>query len=132
MAATQEDTMTTTQDTTSLLIALESRRCDAINRKDWDVLAAMLTDDLVHVHANGLTQDKAAYLQHVSSRPRRTERRDLVVRLHGDTAVMTGKLINTVDGAEATSDAPALAAMQVWVRNGDTWQQAAFQATRIG
>jgi ketosteroid isomerase-like protein len=123
--------MTTTRDATAELLALEEQRCDAINRQDWDALAALLTDDLVHVHANGLTQDKAVYLQHVSSRPRRTERRDLVVRLHGDTAVMTGKLTNLMDGETASTDTPTLAAMQVWVRSGDTWKQAAFQASRI-
>ena len=123
--------MTTTRDVSAELIALEEQRCDAINRQDWDALAGMLTDDLVHVHANGLTQNKAVYLQHVSSRPRRTERRDLVVRVHGDTAVMTGKLVNMMDGEAPNADTPVLAAMQVWVRSGDTWRQAAFQATRI-
>ena len=123
--------MTTTRDATAELLALEQRRCDAINRQDWDALASMLTDDLVHVHANGLTQDKAVYLQHVSSRPRRTERRDLTVNMHGDTAVMTGKLVNLMNGEAVSADTPVLAAMQVWVRSGDTWKQAAFQATRI-
>ena len=123
--------MTTTRDATAELLALEEQRCDAINRQDWQALAALLTDDLVHVHANGLTQDKAVYLQHVASRPRRAERRDLVVHMHGDTAVITGKLINTMAGEAASADAPSLAAMQVWVRSGDTWKQAAFQATRI-
>lgn len=123
--------MTTTRDATAELLALEAQRCDAINRQDWDALAAMLADNLVHVHANGLTQDKAVYLQHVSSRPRRTERRDLVVHVHGDTAVVTGKLVNMMDGQAANPDTPVLAAMQVWVRSGDTWKQAAFQATRI-
>jgi hypothetical protein len=124
--------MTTTQHVTAELLALEEQRCDAINRQDWDALASMLSDDLVHVHANGLTQDKAVYMEHVSSRPRRIERRDLVVRLHRETAVMTGKLVNLMDGQTASIDTPVLAAMQVWVRSGGTWKQAAFQATRIG
>jgi ketosteroid isomerase-like protein len=127
----REETMTTTRDATAELLALEEQRCAAINRQDWDALAAMLSDDLVHVHANGLTQDKAVYMQHVSSRPRRTERSDLVVRVHGETAVMTGKLVNLMEGAAAGADTPVLTAMQVWVRTGDTWKQAAFQATRI-
>src|SRR5215212_11829968 len=101
--------MTTTREATAELLALEEQRCDAINRQDWEALASMLTDDLVHVHANGLTQDKAVYLQHVSSRPRRTERRDLVVHLHGDTAVMTGTLANLMNGEAATADTPVLA-----------------------
>src|SRR5262245_42674557 len=108
--------MTTTRGATAELLALEEQRCDAINRQDWDALASLPTEDLVHVHANGLTQDKGVYLQHVSSRPRRTERRDLVVRVHGDTAVMTGKLVNLMNGETASADTPVLAAMQVWVR----------------
>src|SRR5688500_6692839 len=116
--------MTSTRDATAELLALEEQRCDAINRQDWDTLAVMLSDDLVHVHANGLTQDKAVYMQHVSSRPRRTERSDLVVHLHGETAVMTGKLVNLMEGAAAGTDTPVLAAMQVWLRSGDTCKQA--------
>jgi ketosteroid isomerase-like protein len=123
----------TTADTTAVaeLLALEERRCSLINEKDFEALAAMLSDDLVHVHANGLRQDKAEYLKHVSSRPRRTERKDLHVVLHGDAAVMTGLLINTAEG-QAPADVAPLTAIPVWVRDGATWRQAAFQATRPG
>jgi ketosteroid isomerase-like protein len=123
----------TTTGTTAVaeLLALEEQRCLLINDKDFEALAGMLSDDLVHVHANGLRQDKSEYLKHVSSRPRRTERKDLRVILHGDAAVMTGLLINTAEG-QAPADVAPLTAMQVWVRDGASWKQAAFQATRVG
>ena len=123
--------MTTTRDATAELLALEEQRCDAINRKDWDALAAMLADDLVHVHANGLMQDKAVYLQPYRPSHDAPSAVTSLVRMHGDTAVMTGKLVNLMNGEAATADTPVLAAMQVWVRSGGSWQQAAFQATRI-
>jgi ketosteroid isomerase-like protein len=124
--------MTTTETTTvAELLALEEQRCRLINQQDYDGLAAMLSDDLIHVHANGRRQDKAVYLADVSSRPRQTERKDLQVVVHGDAAVMTGLLINTPLGQTPDPAAQPLTAMQVWVRDGATWKQAAFQATRM-
>jgi hypothetical protein len=123
--------MTTTTDIEALM-ALETQRCRLISEKDYAGLADMLADELVHVHANGLTQDKPTYLSHVSQRPRRTERRDLRIQVHGDAAVMTGRQVNLSEGAApATGPEAELAVMQVWVRRGETWKLAAFQATRV-
>jgi hypothetical protein len=42
---------------------LENERGRALVRKDWHALAALIGEDLVHVHADGLVEDKAGYLE---------------------------------------------------------------------
>jgi hypothetical protein len=123
--------MTTTANAVAELLALEDERCRLINERDYAGLAAMLDESLVHVHANGLTQDKAAYLAHLGSRPRKATRKELDIRVHGETAVMTGRQINLPEGQAPAADAPELAVMQVWVHRDGSWKLAAFQATRV-
>jgi ketosteroid isomerase-like protein len=120
--------MTDEQDTQALLAA-ERERCRAISEKDWDALAPLLADDLTHTHMNGLVHRRDEYFEHVQRRPRRVERGDLSVRVYGDTAVMNGRMFNHNTEGEPPVEAEA---MQVWVRRGDAWQQAAFQASRVG
>ena len=72
------------------LLAREEQRCQAISNKRWDELASLLSDDLSHVHMPGRQEDKAAYLAGVRNNPRTVTRKDLQVRVYGDTAVMTG------------------------------------------
>ncbi len=122
--------MTTTADTTDAaireVVAAEMERCRALSEQDWEALAGLLADDLTHVHMPGRLEDKAAYLAGIKGRPRRAERRDLRVRLYGETAVMTGVLVNHRElGAEEAM------VTQVWVRRGGRWQMVAYQAARI-
>lgn len=120
--------MTSTGPDVERLLAQEQERCRAISEQDWAALEAILDEDLTHTHMNGLVHDKAAYLEHVQRRPRRTERGDLAVRIYGDTAVVNGRMFNQTAEGEAPVEAEV---MQVWVRHGETWKQAAFQASRV-
>ncbi len=118
--------------TTDELIALEKTRCEAISAGDLDAVAALLADDLTHTHVTGATQDKAALLDGLKSRPRTTTRSDdLRVRVYGDVAVMTGTLRNVfpppTPGAEPVRR--DVHALQVWVKTEQGWQQAAFAAS---
>jgi ketosteroid isomerase-like protein len=112
------------------ILKAEEERCRAISEQDWDTLASIMADDLSHTHMNGLTQDKPTYLEHVKGKPRTTSRRDLKVRLYGNVAVMIGIQVNTMvrDGVENLTEMQGL---QVWVKNGNSWQQTAFQVSRI-
>ena len=116
------------------LLALERARCAAISAGDLHAVASLLADDLTHTHVTGATQEKAALLDGLRSRPRRTTRGDdLRVRIYGSTAVMTGTLRNvfppTTDGGEPVErEAHAL---QVWVKTELGWLQVAFAASGI-
>jgi hypothetical protein len=109
------------------LRALEMERCRAISELDLPVLEMILADDLTHTHITGRTEGKSAYLAGLSSRPRKTTRGDLRVRVYGDAAIMTGALINQFPAAEGNAPAAQeIQALQAWVRSGGTWQMVAF------
>jgi ketosteroid isomerase-like protein len=119
---------------TEELLRLEDERCRAISAGDVDTLSRLLTDDLTHTHITGRTEDKAAYLAGLGGRPRTTTRNALTVRVYGETAIMTGTLVNAFPpGAGAGTARPPMEAqaLQVWVRTGDGWQQAAFVASPL-
>src|ERR1700739_2839175 len=61
-------------------------------------LASLVTEDLVHIHTNGLTDDPQTYLRSISERMEflRVERGRLEVRIFGTAAVMTGELDQTI------------------------------------
>ena len=79
------------------VIAAETRRCKAIAEGDMAALSALLADDYLHVHGDGRIGDKADYIAGVERAPRKPVRSNLVVRLFGDVAVLTGDLLNTID-----------------------------------
>lgn len=84
-------------DRTQAVIEAENRRCAAIAAGDMDGLDALLAEDYVHVHGTGRVGDKADYIEGVRRAPRVPVRDNLRVRLFGDTAVLTGDLLNTID-----------------------------------
>jgi ketosteroid isomerase-like protein len=112
---------------------LEHERGRALVSKDWNALALLIGEDLVHVHANGLIEDKAGYLE--SARVKldflKVERVSFNVKCYGDIAVATGILLQSVrpQGSETVVDMKA-ATTQTWIRQGDRWLQNTFQATR--
>jgi hypothetical protein len=79
------------------VIDAEARRCQAIADRDMVGLAALLSEDYLHVHGDGRIGDKADYIAGVERAPRVPVRTNLVVRLFGDVAVLTGDLLNTID-----------------------------------
>jgi hypothetical protein len=113
---------------------LEELRTQALVNADWAALSGLLGDDLVHIHANGQIDDKAKYLEGVSSKLEfiKIERPSLDVRIYGDLAIATGLLNQTVrvKASGATIDMRA-ATTQAWICRDDRWLQISFQATRL-
>ena len=110
---------------------LETRRQAALVALDMDALADMFADDIVHVHTNGMVHDKAAILGHIRGRAQfaAVDRRNLSVRVYGDTAVLTGNLINTlrIPGEEQPRIMNAFAT-QVARRIDGAWRFVSFHA----
>jgi hypothetical protein len=50
----------TEEETVGAITLLEKVRTEALISAKWDRLAELLTEDLVHVHANGQMQGKLA------------------------------------------------------------------------
>lgn len=111
----------------------EARRCKALLADDLETLAALLHDDLVHVHSNGRAENRQAYLKGVAETLAfiRVDRGDLQVRGFGSVAVATGELRQLVrirtTGAEHEM---RVLTTQVWTKS-DAWKLASFQATTI-
>lgn len=108
------------------IIALEKRRCAALTSGDIDAVRELMSDDLVHVHGNGVIDDKAGYLKGVETKYvfHRIERGDLNIRVYGDVVVVIGPLDQTVSvrDIDKLNQIKAIAT-QTWVRSGAGWKQ---------
>lgn len=116
------------------ILAVEERRQAALLAVDLGTLADLYDDTIVHVHAPGLTHDKTQFLNHVATRQAylATTREDVTVRLVGDVAIMTGRLMNRLrspDGGERVGGIVT----QVLRRCEDgQWRFLSFQMTPDG
>ncbi|WP_204773029.1 nuclear transport factor 2 family protein [Leifsonia flava] len=117
------------------LLAVEERRCQALLAADVATLDELFDDSIVHIHAPGLTHDKAQLLEHVATRQAYLSiiRGELDVRLVGDVAILTGPISNRLrnpDGSERTVEGVVTQVL----RRDDTgvWSYLSFQMTPIG
>lgn len=117
------------QETVAELNALEARRCQAISSGDLETVRSLVDEELTHTHRTGKTQGKADYLDGLAQNPRATTRGDLLVRVFGDVAIMTGHLINQFPPQHAGPSRVVNQATQVWVRRTDGWKEVAYAAS---
>jgi ketosteroid isomerase-like protein len=119
-------------DLTAQLIDLEHARCVATSNGDAAALVQMNTDDLTYTHTTGIVDDIESLLASLDGVPRQITRGDdLRVRFYGDVAVMTGSLtarFPTPQGGGGPLELETQA-LQVWVKSGESWKQAAFAAS---
>jgi ketosteroid isomerase-like protein len=117
------------------ILALEQRRQQALIETDLETLDEIFDESLIHIHAPGVVHTKPMLLEHVAARQTYLEitRLDLRVRLFGDTAVMTGGIVNRMrapQGGERTLDGVVT---QVAHRGADgRWRFVSFQMTPYG
>ena len=114
----------------SELLELEKRRLKAMNESDPAALSELLCDDHVHVLANGIVTDKAGAAASLRSVPRIVEPREPMIRIYGDTAVMTGPQVNH----ERINGEPLIVKLfvtQVARRIDGRWKFVSMQATRL-
>lgn len=116
------------------ILRLEQERCSALVAADLDVLARLVSDDVVHVHANGKADDKAAYLSMVETQIRFIDvtRHSIDVRVYGEVAVATGRLDQTIEMRDNGQRMDMkVTTTQVWRQRHGGWQQVSFQATNV-
>lgn len=129
---TLKGTLMRTNDVAAQLRDLEAQRCAAMVAADLPRLRQLLHRNLVHVHAKGQVDGYESYFATGGFKVNytRLERGDLTVRVFGDTALMTGRqlleAIRKSNGERVRIDSQV---MQVWVREGTSWRQVAFQTT---
>lgn len=117
------------------LLAVERERQRALVDGDLCTLREIFDDSIVHVHAPGVVQGKAELLEHVEVRRPYLEitRGELLLRIVGDVAIITGPLTNRMrapGGGERTLSGPVT---QVLHRGEDSaWRFISFHMTPFG
>jgi len=120
------------------VLAVESRRQQALIDVDLATLDALFEPSLVHIHAPGLVHSKAQLLEHTATRRAYLEitRGELNVRVFGaagDVAVITGPITNRLRTAEGGERTLAGVATQVLRRGADgEWRFVSFQMAPYG
>jgi hypothetical protein len=115
----------------SELVELERRRCAAISAGDVAALEALLSEDYVHVHMNAAVDDRAGHLEGVARRPRQTTRGELLVRVYGELAVLTGELTNQMVAPGQEPRVMRAYCHQVAVRRAGAWRFVSTQLTPL-
>lgn len=129
------EVITPDEPTRAALLAVEERRQQALVGGDIATLDDLFDDSLVHIHAPGLIHTKAQLLEHVATRQAylAVERSELKIRLAGDVAVITGRIVNRLRNPDGTERSLAGAVTQVVVRGVDgVWRFISFQMTPDG
>jgi len=121
------------QQITAQLVTLEEQRGAALVERNRLQLEALFTSDLVHIHSTGTQMNKAELIDYVMNVLEflSVTRSDLVIKICGDTAVMTGRMRSTMRRADKPEPVTADALVtQVWVREQGIWRQSHFHACR--
>ena len=104
--------------------ALELKWSESYLKRQVDVLASLMTDDFVITIEDGSTYSKTGYISH-SAEPALhvdvAEMSDLKVRMHGNTAIVTGAYHERgEDGGKPYEYHDRLT--DVWMKVGGKWQ----------
>lgn len=114
------------------ILDAERRRQEALVAVDIEALDALFADDLVHVHSVGLVHDKKALLEHIARRRGfvAIERGTLQIRIEGDIAVMTGRMLSRMHAMHGEGEVLMDGFVtQVLRRCGNDWKFINFQLT---
>ncbi|NUA26906.1 nuclear transport factor 2 family protein [Cupriavidus basilensis] len=113
---------------------LETLRCASLVKGDTTTLCTLISENLVHIHANGRIEDRITYLESIQNRVQFLDiaRSDLNFIVEGETVIVSGVLehVARVYGQEEVKKFRGIAT-QVWIRSGEHWRQYAFHATRL-
>jgi len=119
------------QETIREVIDIEHQAREATLRRDADFPLRMLADDYVAISPLGqVTTKKEAISARRSGQLRydNIDVTDMVVRLYGDTAIVTARA--DVKGHQLGEDfSGPYSYTRVWVRRSGRWQAVSYQAT---
>ena len=121
------------RDAVDAVKAAELARFTAQTTNDFAALDQLLADDLVYTHSSASVDSKTTYVESMRSgavKYESIEPRDLVVRVFGTTAVITGAGRLRVSARGQSLD-NQLRFTDVWVLRDGRWQMVAWQSTRL-
>jgi ketosteroid isomerase-like protein len=106
------------------LIAIEKKWTAAYKARDISLLSSLLAEDFVITVEDGSTYGKEGYIAHTADKSTHVqiaEMSDLRVRMHGNTAIITGSYHE-----KGTSNGKAYEyndrLTDVWMKNDGKWQ----------
>ena len=118
---------------TAELRAVDASWNELRRKSDVAALDRLLADDWLLTHSDGRVQTKAEYLAELRDRVRTNQaiaNEDVLVRLYGDTGVVTGTSLQS-----GTSDGRPWSGRfrftRVWVRRADGWRMVASHSSRL-
>jgi hypothetical protein len=113
--------------------AAEIARFAAIEKSDATATSTLLADDLEYCHSNGLCENKATYLEMMTSGKRKYVGfvpTVASVRLFGDVAVVTGTAkVNVVTDGKPQEFSIGYTDVYVW--RDKHWQMTSWRSTRF-
>jgi ketosteroid isomerase-like protein len=104
--------------------SMELKWTDSYKQRQVDILASLLADDFIITVEDGNTYGKTGYISHSaepSTHVEVAEMSELKVRMHGNTAVVTGAYHERgTSGGKPYEYHDRLT--DVWMKNGGKWQ----------
>ena len=130
-AQTKSGKATSASPSEQEIIGLEQERLKAFARDDKPAFERLVTDDLTLTHSSGQVANKAEVM--AVMRPSTPERplpalstEDVKVRVYGDAAVMTGRLVETAgDGRRVV----VFSFTNTYIKQNGRWRMSAGQLT---
>jgi len=115
------------------VLAAQDKRIAHTVAADVAGLGAMMTDDLTWTHSNANVESKAQFLEAIRSGKYKYKSmtfEERKVRLHGDTAIVSGtcRVQVTSDGRDLDI---RLRFTELYVKQEGAWKQAMWQSTRV-
>ena len=104
--------------------ALELKWTESYKQRSIDILSSLLAEEFVITVEDGNVYSKAGYISHTADSKVRVdvaEMSDLKVRVHGDTAVVTGAY-HEKGVSEGKTYEYRDRLTDVWVKTGGKWQ----------
>jgi ketosteroid isomerase-like protein len=104
--------------------SLEMKWTESYKQRNIDILSSLLADDFVITIENGSVYSKAGYISHsadTSTHVQVAEMSELKVRIHGDTAIVTGAYHEKGESSGKPYDYHDRFT-DVWIKAGGRWQ----------
>ena len=120
-------------DAEQSVLAAHDARIAATIKGDVAALGAMMTDDLTYTHSSGVTETKAEFLEGLRNGRylyRSIEPRERRVRVHGDSAVVSGPCHIVIEPGGKRTELD-LYFSELYVKQGSAWRMALWQSTRL-
>jgi len=115
------------------VLAAQDKRVALTIAADVAALGAMMTDDLTYTHSNANVDTKAAFLEAIGSGKSKYKAitfEDRRVRLHGDTAIVSGTCRTQVTSGGRDLDIK-LRFTELYLKQAGGWKMALWQSTRL-